>query len=67
MAAIDAGRLDRQRQIWTNLYGPVQAGRLLDEAVTLSARRPELAATEIFALLDPERDDDYVDFVATRW
>jgi hypothetical protein len=67
MADIDPRQLDRQRQIWTNLYGPRQAGELLEAASELGARRPELPAKDLFASVDPERDEDYVDFVATRW
>ena len=40
---------------------------LLEAAAELGAQRPQLAAKDLFALVDPERDEDYVDFVATRW
>lgn len=59
--------LDRQRQIWTNLYGPARAAALIEAAVALRAERPELGVRDLLAALDPERDEDYVDFVATRW
>ena len=62
-----AAAVDRQRQIWTNLYGPVRAGALVDTAVAPRAERPDLEVRELLAALDPERDEDYVDFVATRW
>ena len=58
---------DRQRQIWTNLYGPARAAALIDTAVARRAERPDLEVRDLLAALDPERDEDYVDFVATRW
>jgi len=58
---------DRQRQIWTNLYGPARAAALIDAAGARQAERPDLDVRYVFAALDPERDEDYVDFVATRW
>ena len=67
MPDLDPSALDRQRQIWTNLYGPDRAVALVEAAVALHGQRPELAARDLFASLDPERDEDYVDFVATRW
>ena len=67
MADIDPGQLDRQRQIWTNLYGPAEASDLVESALGLSARRADLTAKDVFGMVDPERDEDYVDFVATRW
>jgi len=63
----DVAVFDRQRQIWTNLYGPALAAALIDAAGARRAERPDLDARDLLAALDPERDEDYVDFVATRW
>jgi hypothetical protein len=67
MTSIDAKLLDRQQQIWTNLYGPTVAATLTRRADDLVAHQPDLAPPEPFRLVDPDRDEDYEDFVATRW
>jgi hypothetical protein len=33
----------------------------------LQVERPDLSPRQLFAAVDPERDDDYEGFVATRW
>ena len=67
MTDLDAAALDLHRQIWTNLYGPDRASALVEAAIATHVERPDLADRALFAAVDPERDEDYVDFVATRW
>lgn len=31
------------------------------------ASRPELTVADAIRMVDPEQEDDYIDFVATRW
>lgn len=59
--------INRQRQIWTNLYGPVQAEALISEAVDRQAAFPAVSLAEMFRAVDPESEETYEDFVATRW
>jgi hypothetical protein len=67
MTSIDAKLLDRQQQIWANLYGPSVAVTLARRADELVAGQPVLRPSEASRLVEPERDEDYEDFVATRW
>ena len=66
MAAQDAA-IERQRTIWTSLYGPARAGVLVERLAALQLERPELPLREAVAVVDPEDLADYEDFVATRW
>jgi hypothetical protein len=64
---LDRAILDRQTQIWTNLYGPVRAADLVARSTSLAAARPELEPRAVFAIVDPDDVDAYSHFVATRW
>lgn len=70
-ARVDAAQLDgmaaRQLQIWINLYGPAKAAVLTASLVDLLAEQPDLELRDAVARLDPEEDEQYEDFVATRW
>ena len=66
MTDADAPLLDRQRQIWANLYGPARAAQLIDLAVQAAADQGTTLA-EAVRVVDPEADETYEDFVATRW
>ncbi len=59
--------LDRQRQIWVNLYGPARTATLLAAAVQHAARHPDQDAAAVFRAVDPDDEDTYTHFVATRW
>lgn len=64
----DADRaIARQQQIWANLYGQARAAVLAEALADLLAARPDLTARQAAAALDPEDEDEYRDFVATRW
>jgi hypothetical protein len=64
---VDQRALDRQLQIWTNLYGPERAAALAASAAQLAAASPEFSASQVFDAVDPDDLDTYTDFVATRW
>jgi hypothetical protein len=59
--------VERQRQIWTNLYGPARATELVARLTELASADPAMSVAELVAAADPEDVDTYVDFVATRW
>lgn len=63
----DTDIISRQQQIWTNLYGPVRAKDLIDEAVARQAAFPAVSLAEMLRAADPESEETYEDFVATRW
>jgi hypothetical protein len=67
MTIPDDAAFARQRQIWVNLYGPSETAELLEEAAQLLAAHPGMAPEEAFREVDPEDEDEYRDFVATRW
>lgn len=67
MTVIDDATHRRQMQIWTNMYGPSQAVNIMDRAKELLAAQPELPCAEAFRQADPENEEEYRDFVATRW
>lgn len=56
-----------QLQIWTGLYGPARAQLMADHMVQVLNEQPGLTAKEAAAVVDPEDDEDFEDFVATRW
>jgi hypothetical protein len=63
----DEAALARQRDIWTNLYGPVRASALMADLVALLGHEPGTAVRDAVARLDPEEDEQYEGWFATRW
>ncbi|MFN0028341.1 MAG: hypothetical protein ACKV2O_14340 [Acidimicrobiales bacterium] len=63
----DMDLISRQRQIWTNLYGPARADSLIKEATERRAAFPAVSMAEMLRAIDPEAEETYEDFVATRW
>lgn len=57
----------RQRDIWTNLYGPAQAEELIGKLVALLEAEPALALGAAIDRVDPDSDEDYEGWFASRW
>jgi hypothetical protein len=67
MTTTEDAAFARQREIWANLYGPAETAELLEEAAKWLASHPDTTPEQAFREVDPEDDEEYRDFVATRW
>lgn len=71
MVHMDANEIERhvehQRKVWVNLYGPAKAEGMAAQLADILQTRPDLDPRAAAAIVDPEDESEYEDFVATRW
>jgi len=59
--------VDHHHKIWVNLYGPAKAKGMATQLGDLLQQRPDLDPKAAVAIVDPDDEAEFEDFVATRW